>query len=109
MACEDGQESHLQGLADRLDQTIAHLKESFGEIGDQRLTVMAAIVAMDEAAESRRRLQGLETENLALKEQGNRAEDEIRRLEADFAARVDLAAQRIETLAATLTATKPVN
>src|ERR1019366_4519458 len=42
MACDDGQEHHLAGLANDLDQRIAHLRTTFGEIGDTRLTVMAA-------------------------------------------------------------------
>ena len=41
MACEDGQEGHLQGLAARLDQMIDQLRGSFGEIGDQRLRGIA--------------------------------------------------------------------
>jgi cell division protein ZapA len=41
MACDPGQEEHLQDLATRFDQYVRHLKESFGEIGDQRITVMA--------------------------------------------------------------------
>ncbi|MBN8999629.1 MAG: cell division protein ZapA, partial [Rhizobiales bacterium] len=43
MACDDGQEAHLESLAERLNETIDRLRGSFGEIGDQRLTVMAAI------------------------------------------------------------------
>ena len=30
------------------DRYVLHLEESFGEIGDQRLTVMAGIMVMDE-------------------------------------------------------------
>jgi cell division protein ZapA len=109
MACEDGQESHLQGLAARLDQTIGHLRETFGEIGDQRLTVMAAIMAMDDAAETKRRVKTLEAELQTLKEAGAHSAEHGRRSEADLAERLEGAAQRIESLAAALTATKPVN
>ncbi len=41
MACDEGQEEHLMGLAQRFDRYVSHLRDSFGEIGDQRLTVMA--------------------------------------------------------------------
>ena len=51
MACDEGQEEHLIGLAQSFDRYVAHLKESFGEIGDQRLTVMAGIRVMDELSE----------------------------------------------------------
>lgn len=109
MACEDGQEAHLQGLATRLDQTIVHLKETFGEIGDQRLTVMAAIMAMDELTETRKRAQALEAENRALKEAGTTTLAERRRSEADLAQSIEAAAHRIEQVAVALTAQKPLN
>jgi len=44
MACDEGQEAHLLDLAMRFEKNISSLKGSFGEIGDQRLTVMAAIM-----------------------------------------------------------------
>lgn len=109
MACEDGQEAHLQGLATRLDQTIVHLKETFGEIGDQRLTVMAAIMAMDELTETRKRAQALEAENRALKDAGSTTLAERRRSEAELAQSIEAAARRIEQVAVALTAQKPLN
>jgi cell division protein ZapA len=62
MACEEGQESHLENLAHKLDKYVTHLKGSFGEIGDQRLTVMAGIMVIDELEELQKRLKGLESE-----------------------------------------------
>ena len=48
LACEDGQEDHLQALAKDIDQRIIDLRRKFGEIGDTRLTVMAALMLADE-------------------------------------------------------------
>src|SRR5215210_381195 len=56
MACEDGQESHLQELARGFDERVAQLRGNFGEIGDLRLTVMAALMLADELAEAQRKL-----------------------------------------------------
>ena len=42
MACDEGQEAHLLDLAQRFNKTIDSLRGSFGEIGDQRLTVVLA-------------------------------------------------------------------
>lgn len=67
MACDEGQEDHLTGLASRFDRYVTHLKESFGEIGDQRLTVMAGIMVLDELTELQKRVKGLETEIEALR------------------------------------------
>src|ERR1700739_3200491 len=52
MACENGQESHLLRLAQDLDQRIERLRATFGEIGDTRLTVMAALTVADELVEA---------------------------------------------------------
>ena len=51
MACEDGQEGHLMRLAQDLDQRIDKLRGNFGEIGDTRLTIMAALTVADELAD----------------------------------------------------------
>ena len=67
MACEEGQETHLEGLAANFDRYVAHLKGQFGEIGDLRLTVMAAIMVMDELSEANRQVSALETEVAGLK------------------------------------------
>lgn len=62
MACEEGQEDHLIGLAENFDQYVVHLKRQFGEIGDLRLTVMAAVMVMDELSEAKRQKSLLEAE-----------------------------------------------
>jgi len=67
VACGEGEEAHLQGLALQIDQSIETLKREFGEIGDQRLTIMAAIRIADELAESKRRIAELEVEIVNLK------------------------------------------
>ncbi len=62
MACDEGQEAHLLDLAQRFDRYINQLKGSFGEIGDQRLTVMAGVMVTDELVEMQRKIRGLEAE-----------------------------------------------
>ena len=59
MACEDGQEAHLMELAERFNRTVIQLKGSFGEIGDNRLVVMAGIAVLDELAEAEDRIAAL--------------------------------------------------
>src|SRR5258705_7395537 len=51
MACDDGQEDHLTRLAEDLDQRIEQLRTDFGEIGDIRLTVMAALIVAHQLGE----------------------------------------------------------
>ncbi|MGE6742751.1 cell division protein ZapA [Allorhizobium pseudoryzae] len=73
MACEEGQEAHLEELAQRFDRYVGHLKTQFGEIGDLRVTVMAGIMVMDELAETNRRLANLEREVESLRNVGEGA------------------------------------
>ena len=47
MACEHGQENRLLRLAESLEARIASLRSKFGELGAQRLTVMAALMVAD--------------------------------------------------------------
>lgn len=96
MACDDGQEEHLEQLGVRLDQAISELREAFGEIGDQRLTVMAAILMTDRLHEAEVRLSAAEEELKALRGSGGR--------EAQLARALDRAATRIEELAERLNA-----
>jgi cell division protein ZapA len=60
LACEDGQEEHLQTLAKDLDERIEGLRKKFGEIGDTRLTVMAALMVADELSEAARNIRRME-------------------------------------------------
>lgn len=59
MACDEGQEAHLEALAERFDRTMGQLKDAFGTIGDQRLTVMTAIMVMDELVDAEVRIADL--------------------------------------------------
>ena len=99
MACDDGQEDHLMRLARDLDQKLAQLREAFGEIGDTRLTVMAAIMVADELSESRRRIRTLEQEVEGLQETRLAISDRIEAAERSGAQTIEKAAERIERLA----------
>jgi cell division protein ZapA len=103
MACEDGQEAHLQQLARDLDERIVALRGQFGEIGDARLTVMAALMVADELSETDKRLKRIEAERAAL--QDARAADDMRTQTAQNAmvAAFNTAAERVEELAKKLT------
>ncbi|MEJ8473053.1 cell division protein ZapA [Roseibium algae] len=103
MACDDGEEDRLQGLAQRFDGWINELRGSFGEIGDQRLTVMAGIMATDQLAELERKIVRLETELASEREQNTAAMAHKSSSETNVAAAIDAAAARIEELAQGLT------
>ena len=99
LSCEPGQEARLEGLAKAIDEKIEEMRKSFGEIGDQRLVVMAALSVADEAAEAQARLAELETQNVELRrEAANQRTAMTRQTEAANAA-LGAMAGRVEALA----------
>ena len=78
LACEDGQEEHLQELAKDIDQRIISLRRKFGEIGDTRLTVMAALMVADELAETIQKMRLLEEDIASLQDARLIASDRAR-------------------------------
>jgi len=98
LACEDGQEDHLLALAQDIDKRIAGLREKFGEIGDTRLTVMAALTIADELSESLRRLRRLEEEVAALQDARVVSADRANAASAAVVNAFNSAAERIEGL-----------
>jgi cell division protein ZapA len=102
MACLDGQEEHLLQLATGLDERIEGLRAKFGEVGDMRLTIMAAITVADELSEAGVRIRRLEQEVTAGEEKRLIATQRAQATEAAVAAAFASAAERIETVARTL-------
>jgi cell division protein ZapA len=98
MTCEDGQEEHLEKLARELDSRIGDLRAKFGEIGDTRLTVMAAITVADELAEAGARVKRLEEELAALQDARVATSDRNKAAQASIAAALSTAAERIESI-----------
>ena len=96
MACEDGQENHLVWLAGDLDRRIEQLRAQFGEIGDMRLTMMAALTIADELVEAGKRLRRFEEDLAALQDARVVAAERSQATQAAIAAALNSAAERIE-------------
>lgn len=102
VACGEGEEAHLQGLARQIDERLESLKRNFGEIGDQRLTIMAAITIADELAEANRRIAQLEVEIVNLKSDKTTLESEQDEWADRLANSIGETATRIERAAQNL-------
>jgi len=105
MACEDGEEARVTHLAEDLDGRIVQLRARFGEIGDMRLTVMAALALADELSEVKEKLQRLEPELAKLQEASVVSADRAQATQAAVIAALNAAAERIESLARRLNQT----
>ena len=99
MACEDGQEDHLRTLAKALEERIGTLRGQFGEIGDARLMVMAAMTVADDAIEAEKKARKLEQEIAALKDARSTSAEKAQATQAALIAAFTSAAERIEGLA----------
>lgn len=104
MACADGEEPHLEALAAQVDAKVAEMRAGFGEIGDQRLIVMAAVTFADELHEARRRLASQEQEIAALRKAAGDVRARADKRMATLAAALDETAARIETVAGEMNA-----
>ena len=98
MACEDGQEGHLMELARDLDSRIEGLRVKFGEIGDTRLTVMAALTLADALSETGQRIKRLEDEVAAMQDARAADGERAKEAQAAVAAAFTAAAERIELI-----------
>ena len=107
MACEEGQEEQLMGLADQLNDYVARLRGAFGEIGDQRLTVMAGITIIDELQETRRKIRSLEADIETLRASRDEALGRAFSAEGELARQINNVAERIEAVGARLVQQKP--
>ena len=108
MACEEGQQSRLIGLAERFNAQVENLKEAVGEIGDNRLTVMAGIAVLDELTAAEHRVAALEAEVAELTRAGHEIASELEQAEQAFAGKLDAAATVLESVAGTLDNTLPL-
>jgi cell division protein ZapA len=108
MACENGQESHLLRLAQDLDQRIERLRATFGEIGDTRLTVMAALTVADELADAGGRLRRLEEDMAGMQEARAASAERANVTQAAVAAALNAAAERIEKVTKVLNHSRTV-
>ena len=96
MACEDGQEQRLMSLADNFESRIVELRGKFGEIGDARLTVMAALMVADELLDANERIRALQAEVSSLGDVRIAAAERNRATQYAVSAALNAAAERIE-------------
>ena len=105
MACEEGQEVRLIRLAENLEARIESLRGKFGEIGDARLTVMAALTVCDELLDANNRIRSLEEEIDALRGVRLVAADRARVTQGAVSNALNAAAERIEKITQVLNRT----
>ncbi len=105
MACEEGQERRLLQLAETMEVRIVELRGKFGEIGDARLTVMAALMTADELLDANQRIVRLEEQVNALQDARFAAGERAKATQSAVASALNSASERLERMTQVLNRT----
>lgn len=57
IACDDGQEDRINALAGYVNERVKEIAEAVGQIGEQRLLVMASLLIADELGNTQEKLE----------------------------------------------------
>ena len=68
LSCDDGQEEHLEELSIYLNNKFNNLKNSLGNIGENKLLLITSIKVMDEYFETRKKVEKQKIELNNIKE-----------------------------------------
>lgn len=98
LECGAGEEAHLIALAEYLGSHVDTMKRKFGQVGDDRLILMASLMVTDELWELRRQMQELKTAMAELRRDKSAADETARSKRADMADAIGAAAERLEML-----------
>jgi cell division protein ZapA len=102
LACDDGEEEHLKELAGLVDEKVRELLGSVGQVGDQRLLLMASLLMADELHDAVRRLDERTNQLAALQQENADQNDELDKSELLAADTLEAASRRLQDIAAKL-------
>jgi cell division protein ZapA len=98
LECSEGEEAHLIELAEYLGSHVDTMRQKFGQVGDDRLILMASLVVADELWELRRELEEMKNTLAAARRDKTAADETARTAQSDLASRVSATADRLELL-----------
>ena len=98
LECGEGEESHLIALAEYLGSHVEDMKRKFGQVGDDRLILMASLLVTDELWELRREMEALKASLATARRDRSVADETAKSAKADLAGRIEAVADRLEVL-----------
>jgi cell division protein ZapA len=104
IACDEGEEDHLKELATEVDTKVRELLASVGQVGDQRLILMAALLLADELHVARSQLEAARSELAGERSSREELSGRVEKSEAIAADVLENAVKRIEDITAKLKA-----
>ena len=102
VACDNGEEDHLRALGEHVDAKVRELLGTVGQVGEQRLLLMAALLLADEHHDMAARLEARTKVADALSSEHSEMSDRLGESEALAADAIEAAAKRLEDIAARL-------
>ena len=108
LECGEGEEAHLIELAEYLGTHFEVVKRKFGQVGDDRLILMASLHVMDELWDLKRQMQDMKAAMAEARRDRSVADESAKSRASDLAARVSAVADRLELLNEQFGADTPV-
>ncbi|MDE2133420.1 MAG: cell division protein ZapA [Alphaproteobacteria bacterium] len=102
IACDEGEEEHLKELAVHVDSKVRELLGSVGQVGDQRLMLMSALLLADEHHTVSTQLEALKSELAGVGFARDELDKRLAKSESFAADTLESAAKRVENVAAKL-------
>ena len=88
LECGDGEEEHLLSLSEMVGNRLEGLQKQFGQVGDDRLLLMTALMIADDLSEAQDKLANIAAEQESA--------------ESNVAGKISAAADKIEVMSAAL-------
>ena len=98
LECGEGEEAHLIELAEYLGTHVEVVKRKFGQVGDDRLILMASLHVMDELWDLKHQMQDMKAAMAEARRDRSVADESAKSRASDLAARVSAVADRLEML-----------
>lgn len=103
LECNEGEESHLAELSEYVGGHVEEMRRKFGQVGDDRLILMAALFVTDELWTLRADLENLRAQLAEARRDKSESDENARAIESQLFAKIGEAASRLEGLNARLT------
>lgn len=98
LECNEGEEGHLTELAQYIGAHVDDMRQKFGQVGDDRLILMASLIVTDELWSLRADVENLRAQLAEARRDKLESDENARALESQLFAKIGEAAVRLEGL-----------
>ncbi|ODR99143.1 hypothetical protein AUC68_03695 [Methyloceanibacter methanicus] len=102
LECNEGEEAHLAELAEYVGAHVDEMRRKFGQVGDDRLILMASLFVTDELWALRADVDNLRAQLAEARRDKSESDQNARSVETQLYAKIGEAAARLEGLNARL-------